>query len=302
MNNKDFYFSYLRLLDKLRKYPLLFRVLHEGKGKYFIPIYSKFWKFYRKETVLLKSKMNLLNNNEKKILSLKNTHLGEKAFIIGNGPSLNANDLERIKKKGFFSFGANRINLIYDKTSWRPDCYLAIDIFLFRDNDPTMNIQINEDLPYYFVSKKLYNCIPSSMRPANMMSFELLPKSDFYETLEFSENPMEYMVNGETVTYISIQLAKYMGFSEIYLLGVDCNYSKIKKKDGTIVDLDEKEPVYFDKNYDPKRSNFSKVDDMLASYSYAEEYSKHYAFRIYNATRGGKLEMFERVDIDSILA
>jgi hypothetical protein len=35
-------------------------------------------------------------------------------------------------------------------------------------------------------------------------------------------------------------------------------------------------------------------------YAYAERYSRDHGFRIYNATRGGELEVFERVDFDGL--
>ena len=39
---------------------------------------------------------------------------------------------------------------------------------------------------------------------------------------------------------------------------------------------------------------------MKVAFEFAEEYSKEHGFRIYNATRGGALEAFERVDFDSL--
>ena len=66
-----------------------------------------------------------LNNDKKYIRSLRNKYKGKRCFIIGNGPSLGIHDLEKIK--GEISFGTHRIYEIFDKTSWRPDYYLAQD-------------------------------------------------------------------------------------------------------------------------------------------------------------------------------
>ena len=46
----------------------------------------------------------LLSGNRERLLSLKNTHQGESCFIIGNGPSLKAQDLEALKNNHIFSF------------------------------------------------------------------------------------------------------------------------------------------------------------------------------------------------------
>jgi hypothetical protein len=39
---------------------------------------------------------------------------------------------------------------------------------------------------------------------------------------------------------------------------------------------------------------------MMNSYRRTEEYSRGHGFRIYNATRGGALEIFERADFDKL--
>ena len=67
---------------------------------------------------------NILPGNRERLAALKDTHKGESCFIIGNGPSLKAEDLELLKNNNIFCFASKRINLIYDKTSWRPDIWL----------------------------------------------------------------------------------------------------------------------------------------------------------------------------------
>ena len=71
---------------------------------------------------------NILPGNRERLAALKDTHKGESCFIIGNGPSLKAEDLELLKNNNIFCFASKRINLIYDKTSWRPDIWAASDL------------------------------------------------------------------------------------------------------------------------------------------------------------------------------
>ena len=47
--------------------------------------------------------------------------------------------------------------------------------------------------------------------------------------------------------------------------------------------------------------NLPKVVEMTRAYISAEKYSREHGFRIFNATRGGKLEVFERVNFDTII-
>ena len=97
---------------------------------------------------------------------------------------------------------------------------------------------------------------------------------------------------GMTVTYDGcLQLAAFMGFSEIYLIGMDCsNY-------GTAT-------VHFSDDYegDEKGSipGYLQVEKIILAYQSARNYADSHGFKIFNATRGGKLEVFQRVDFDSL--
>ena len=86
-----------------------------------------------------------------------------------------------------------------------------------------------------------------------------------------------------------IQMAVYMGFKEIYLLGCDCNYEDDPKK-RYFVSHGVLDPTYKEAK-----------NRMCASYSVAKKYAEKHGIKIYNATRGGMLETFERVNLDQIL-
>lgn len=66
---------------------------------------------------------------------LVDTGKGKRCFIVCNGPSLLPEDLELIKYE--YSFGFNRIYYMFDKTSWRPSCYISVDkdIILMNKNE-----------------------------------------------------------------------------------------------------------------------------------------------------------------------
>ena len=66
--------------------------------------------------------------NTAKLKQFHNIHTGERCFIIGNGPSLKIADLEKIKNE--YTFGANRIYELFDKTDWRPRYYCLQDFKL----------------------------------------------------------------------------------------------------------------------------------------------------------------------------
>ena len=92
-----------------------------------------------------------------------------------------------------------------------------------------------------------------------------------------------------------IQFAAYMGFKEIYLIGVDCNYSG----NNSVITPES----YFDARLFNSNRDYAapEVDTNLLAYARAKEVCDKQGIKIYNATRGGKLEIFERADLDKVL-
>lgn len=224
---------------------------------------------------------NILYRNEK-LLTFKNIYKRNKrCFIIATGPSLHVNDLRILTENNIFCFGVNSILKIRDE--WMADAYVVSD-----SNFISSNLESIES----------YNCnlkfIGNSCK-----EYWLKEHNDSYKIhvvtsgsgIDFSEKIEQKIYGGYgsngTVTYVCIQLAVYMGFSEIYLLGVDCNYVMGSKNNHFV--MEEKED-----NKD------HRVDSMIKAYKYAKSYADTHGIKIYNATRGGMLEVFERVDFDSL--
>ena len=91
-----------------------------------------------------------------------------------------------------------------------------------------------------------------------------------------------------------------MGFNEIYLIGMDHEFKIAVRSNGSLM-LNNNIFNHFDKKYiDTKATTVQLIDWINAAYESAEKYSRENGFRIFNATRGGKLEIFERVDFDKL--
>ena len=243
----------------------------------------------------------LCPGNRARIEALRNCHKGERCFIIGNGPSLRAEDLDKLKNE--VTFACNRINLIFDQTDWRPTYYCVTDLLMFGDDLPELCKTVFAHSHCLFCSQSLTegNRIPEA---------DYIVRNGMYrETPEFSADASNWLYEGGTVTYISMQLAAYMGFSEIYLLGVDNNYRTKTLPNGKVV-FDWK-GAHFSENYmedsvsqkmeswmDLAHRSKSGIYDLNTTYRAALWYSRQLEFSIYNATRGGALEVFPRVDFD----
>ena len=107
---------------------------------------------------------------------------------------------------------------------------------------------------------------------------------------------------------MSIQCACYLGFKEIILLGVDHSFAREKRKDGTVEIHSNIQNHFEDYQSDSFWGNGMKDEDYVVfpldfatmAFEKAREYADGHGIKIYNATRGGKLEVFERVNFDEL--
>lgn len=227
---------------------------------------------------------------ERKLLTFKDKYKGRRCFIVANGPSLRISDLEQIKANKDISFGMNRIYVLFDKTSWRPDFYLVQDPTIVRACNKEIEKNLRETQIFMKLSGEPWNKIPNAIfYDLNHLYVDRNIKPTF------GDGKNGCFIDGKTVTYTAMQLAVYMGFSEIYLLGCDSNYSKDNKVINTASYPDER-------MYDSKKVGMNPdMEYNFMAYQAAKEYLEGCDSKIYNATRGGMLEIFERVDIDLVL-
>lgn len=237
---------------------------------------------------------------DKKIASFKNIHKGETCFIIGNGPSLTSNDLDAISNAGYVTFAANSIYKVFDKTKWRPTYYV------FQDQQVIDGL-VNkfEELSKYcdklFVRRDVYKQIDKSFIDNDKLIMPRLimhiRKDKYYD---FSEDASKFISDGCTVTFFSIQLAYYMGFKTIYLIGMDHNYPiTFDENDNVIENKDIKMHCFEDSK--KIKLNPARILETTYAYKSAKIFLEKHNVNIINATRGGKLEVFSRVDIDEII-
>lgn len=248
------------------------------------------WKIFHQK----QAKTEYKNNKDlcDRLLKLKDAHKGEKCFIIGTGPSLTAEDLNVLKANRIPCFGTHRIFTTFESTEWRPTYYVAQDYALIKNNvDNIKNIEADiKILPAYFAD--VFG------KDENIMYYVLREYADSAKKIHFSSEINKYISQGFTVAYASIQLAVWMGFSEIYMLGVDHNYSTYLSKDNKVVNTSAKNNYFGNENY--VCDNLPRLDDSSRGYLKAKEYCDAHNVKIFNATRGGKLEVFQRIDFDKL--
>ncbi len=230
-------------------------------------------------------KINSINNQEqyRHLSKYKNKHLGESCFVIGTGPSLKVSDLERIGKENIVSFASNKLYLLYDKTEWRPDYYVIVDRRIFDESENYMSDILSSDT---FVRKF------DDMDKVEGVNWFAGVGENFYPGFpSFSSDIVEGVFGSRTVTYDILQIAAYMGFKKIYLIGIDFTWGENEAS------------THFCDNYtDDTLVRYAEQlkEQVEHGYIAAREYAKQHGIKIYNATRGGKLEVFERVELDEL--
>ena len=220
----------------------------------------------------------------------KDKHKGEKCFVIGNGPSLSIEDLEKLHRLQFPNFGVNLIYKMYPDTIWRPTYYVITEYNIYRTYyDEIANLQHDNMFVKNFYNKKETSYLE------NVSYYPGYARRSYYEEQKFTSEISKVVYSGYSVTFDALQLAVYMGFKEIYLIGLDFSYLNDPGQKGNHV-------------YDNKAEERRKVagraylDATIMAFETARRYAEDSGIKIYNATRGGNLEVFERKNLDEVFA
>lgn len=264
-----------KIVKFIKKYPQFYNLL------YMILVYGKRQVVFYMGLILRKLHIKV-KYDYSKLLQFKDIHNGKRCFIVGTGPSLTMDDLELIKNE--YSFSMNSIPLSYEDTTWRPTYYAIQDKFAY---DKLKAIIRESNMPYVFngISVKWMTPIMDIENipfPLNILDHgKAIPN----HITKFSKDAYKVVYAGHSITYSAIQIAVYMGFKEIILLGVDCDYSKDVNHIKEYTVQDDKNAAYL----------------MRESYKIARKYADEHGIKILNATRNAKLDVFETVTLEEIL-
>lgn len=240
--------------------------------RYFIPNYRSMRNYIK-------------NNDNSKLVSYKNKYKDLRCFIIGNGPSLKTDDLLRLKDE--ITFVSNRIFTVINDLDFIPTFYFAQDQLLIKRNI--------ESIKNLDCTKFIRSSPNKRLHSSNFTTFYVNNKNYFNDIKpNFSSNISDEVFDGYTVTYSMLQFAAYMGFKEIYLLGIDANYS-IKNN---IIEANS----YFNSKLadKDKLGGLPNLEYSFIAYEAASEYFKLNKIKVYNTSTRSKLNMFEKIDFDSI--
>lgn len=225
----------------------------------------------------------------KRLKSLKNKFEGERCFVISTGPSLTLSDVEALK--GEYTFGVNGVVNLLDQMSYVPTFYAINDGIVYERLRDKIKAA---DFPYMFIGdwkmKKEFFADKDWIHfPLHVFDYFIHYPECSYLTKKFSKNAYKRVYDGFTITYAVLQLAVYMGFKEIYLIGSDCNYAKGVK---SLTDYRSDKEI---------AKGSSQGEKMIQGFEVAAEWAKKNQIKICNVTRGGMLEAFPRENLEDVL-
>jgi hypothetical protein len=226
--------------------------------------------------------------SQRQLKILRNSHRGERCFIIGNGPSLRQTDLSKLR--GEFTFGLNRIYLAFPELGFTTSCLVSVnDLVLEQSVDEMKALQMPKYLTWR--ARRWFSNDPQAV----------FVDTDFTGPENFSPDASGRVFEGFTVTYVVLQLAYHMGFSEVILIGVDHNFVTKGEANKAIVSQGD-DPNHFAPNYFGKgfKWQLPDLEGSERAYRLAKQAFEADGRKVIDATVGGKLTIFPKADYNTL--
>lgn len=226
-----------------------------------------------------------------RLSGLKNIHKGKRAFVIGNGPSLRQTDLSKLRDE--FTFGMNRIYLLFPELGFHTTYFVSVnDLVIEQFKDEILT----QPMPK-FLAWRSHRHFPTELPITQLPTFLYTS----YTGRGFSPDVRGRVWEGATVTNVALQLAFHMGFQQVILIGVDHNFALKGDANKTVVSQGD-DPNHFAPNYFGKGAKWQlpDLDTSEIGYTLAREAYRKTGREIIDATVGGKLMIFPKVDYKSL--
>lgn len=227
-----------------------------------------------------------------RLAALKDVHKGRRAVIIGNGPSLRQTDLAKLKNE--ITFGLNRIYLLFPELGF-PTTYLVSinDLVIEQCAQEMAALQLPKFLAWRS-HRHFHNVERSTL---NVPTFLYTS----YTGPRFARDVRGRVWEGATVTNVALQLAFHMGIRQVILIGVDHNFTSKGEANKTVTSQGD-DPNHFAPNYFGRgfRWQLPDLDTSEIGYAMAREAYRKAGREVLDATVGGKLTIFPKVDYDTL--
>lgn len=249
--------------------------------------------------------------------SLKNRHKNERIFILCCGPSIHQQDLTVLKNE--ITMAVSSFYMHKDLKTIQPDYYCNAQWARNEKLTDDVEMEYLKELKKYVGHSRYFFAVQEKELIENSHVFDLeevnyyyydyndpheIRKPFLYQEVDLCQEIMPV----HSVPVLCIQLALYMGFDEIYLLGTEHDslktnrytyfYNKDKCVTGrTDVTINENDQLVW--NFDKSLTDTYRLWE---DYKTVKRIADAGNVKIYNATIGGALDLFPRVDFKRLFS
>ena len=216
-----------------------------------------------------------------------NRHRGERAVLVANGPSLNQMDLGFLRRETVI--GLNKIHLGLRRFRFYPRYLVAVNRLVIEQAAADMR-RLN---CVKFISERAKHALPEDALTHHIKTRDL--------ACRFCRDITQGVHEGYTVTYAALQIAFYMGFQEVVIIGMDHRFhfagepNEERRLEGA--DVNHFCPDYFADGQRWQNPDLKKSEE---SYRLAREVYEADGRRIIDASVNGACAVFEKRDIQTL--
>lgn len=219
------------------------------------------------------------------LVDLHNAEAGASGVIVGTGRSLRETDLSAIGDRP--TIGLNRLFYGFDALDFRPDRLVCVNLMMLEQSAPEIETA----------------GVPVLASWGGRQYFSPDAEITYLRTFDgtrFSQSLADRVYTGSTVTYVALQLAYWLGWHEVTLLGIDHSYRLENHEQqlgphATSVRL-EADQNHFMPDYFPAGQTWQLPDleNSEAAYSQARRVFEANGRQVVDATVGGSLNVFNK--------
>lgn len=224
-----------------------------------------------------------------RLRSLQDRYHDGRCFIIGNGPSLKGMDLAPLRSET--TFGLNRAYLLFETLGFPTTFLVAVNRLVIEQSGPEILAAPVDEVFLAWAARKV---IDDSPRPIFVRSLA---------RPGFSADSSRGVWEGATVTFVAMQLAYHLGFRDVILIGVDHSFASTGPPHQVVTssgpDANHFDPGYFGPGY---RWQLPDLETSEVAYRMAKQAFQAAGGTIRDATVGGKLDVFRKVEYSSLFS
>ncbi len=237
------------------------------------------------------------------IFDLKDIGIGKRIFLVGNGPSLNDMNLDLLENE--YSIAMNRIELLYPKTKWRPTHYIFTssncqdNVWGHKWSKSILNAS-NEEKTTPIIWRKFKDAIETNgdgKLPQKTIWLDSITEYPCGDDRQFSTDAVDRLDKSGTTMNVALQLAYYMNFDEVYVIGCDSNWITATNT----INTSEGDINHFHPDYHASIGNGEvEFNRMNNTHKTAVKYFTEAGKKIYNAGYNSAITAYERKIFDDL--